>query len=161
MTESPAQSPNIDPAIPRRMYWSDKLANPSRCPQCGTLLVQDQQSYAVMIEENKRLNSYVLGSDGGYFCPECPTVVLEVENFKELVEVGAGTKTTRFMVIGLVDLDAIPEDKANEPMGTDDNPVPVVEFIRDAPVKTSKIGRNDPCPCGSGKKYKKCCGANT
>ena len=21
-----------------------------------------------------------------------------------------------------------------------------------------KIGRNDPCPCGSGKKYKKCCG---
>jgi preprotein translocase subunit SecA len=24
----------------------------------------------------------------------------------------------------------------------------------------SKIGRNDPCPCGSGKKYKKCCGAN-
>jgi uncharacterized protein YecA (UPF0149 family) len=23
----------------------------------------------------------------------------------------------------------------------------------------SKIGRNDPCPCGSGKKYKRCCGA--
>jgi len=28
------------------------------------------------------------------------------------------------------------------------------------PVKaTPKVGRNDPCPCGSGKKYKKCCGA--
>ncbi len=27
---------------------------------------------------------------------------------------------------------------------------------REAP----KVGRNDPCPCGSGKKYKKCCGAN-
>ncbi len=26
--------------------------------------------------------------------------------------------------------------------------------------KEKKIGRNDPCPCGSGKKYKKCCGAN-
>ena len=24
--------------------------------------------------------------------------------------------------------------------------------------KEKKIGRNDPCPCGSGKKYKKCCG---
>ncbi len=23
-----------------------------------------------------------------------------------------------------------------------------------------KVGRNDPCPCGSGKKYKKCCGRN-
>ncbi len=35
----------------------------------------------------------------------------------------------------------------------------------DAPKKTvvrkeAKIGRNDPCPCGSGKKYKKCCGLN-
>jgi preprotein translocase subunit SecA len=26
-------------------------------------------------------------------------------------------------------------------------------------IKGAKIGRNDPCPCGSGKKYKKCCGA--
>jgi len=26
------------------------------------------------------------------------------------------------------------------------------------PVKKQKIGRNDPCPCGSGKKYKQCCG---
>ena len=25
-------------------------------------------------------------------------------------------------------------------------------------VKGKKIGRNDPCPCGSGKKYKQCCG---
>jgi preprotein translocase subunit SecA len=24
--------------------------------------------------------------------------------------------------------------------------------------ETAKVGRNDPCPCGSGKKYKKCCG---
>ena len=30
-----------------------------------------------------------------------------------------------------------------------------------APVKADKkVGRNDPCPCGSGKKYKACCGAN-
>lgn len=26
--------------------------------------------------------------------------------------------------------------------------------------RKDKVGRNDPCPCGSGKKYKKCCGAN-
>jgi preprotein translocase subunit SecA len=30
-----------------------------------------------------------------------------------------------------------------------------------APVTVAKkVGRNDPCPCGSGKKYKKCCGRN-
>jgi len=28
-------------------------------------------------------------------------------------------------------------------------------------VSEKTVGRNDPCPCGSGKKYKKCCGANT
>lgn len=27
-----------------------------------------------------------------------------------------------------------------------------------SPFTAAKIGRNDPCPCGSGKKYKKCCG---
>jgi preprotein translocase subunit SecA len=26
---------------------------------------------------------------------------------------------------------------------------------------STKVGRNDPCPCGSGKKYKKCCGASS
>jgi preprotein translocase subunit SecA len=35
--------------------------------------------------------------------------------------------------------------------------------IPDAPVEQAHaekpVGRNDPCPCGSGKKYKKCCGA--
>ena len=33
--------------------------------------------------------------------------------------------------------------------------------IKKAPVKKDKKpGRNDLCPCGSGKKYKKCCGRN-
>lgn len=38
----------------------------------------------------------------------------------------------------------------------DDAPLP------DVPVERARadesVGRNDPCPCGSGKKYKKCCG---
>ena len=33
---------------------------------------------------------------------------------------------------------------------------PIEPVVRSAP----KVGRNDPCPCGSGKKYKKCCGAS-
>ena len=32
--------------------------------------------------------------------------------------------------------------------------IPPKPFVREAP----KVGRNEPCPCGSGKKYKKCCG---
>ena len=36
-----------------------------------------------------------------------------------------------------------------------DGYTPSATVVRDSP----KVGRNDPCPCGSGKKYKKCCGA--
>ena len=32
------------------------------------------------------------------------------------------------------------------------------EKIKSTPKKVTKIGRNDPCPCGSGRKYKQCCG---
>ena len=32
------------------------------------------------------------------------------------------------------------------------------ETTKKTPKKVKKIGRNDPCPCGSGKKYKQCCG---
>ena len=32
------------------------------------------------------------------------------------------------------------------------------EKVKKQPKKSVKIGRNDPCPCGSGKKYKQCCG---
>ena len=32
------------------------------------------------------------------------------------------------------------------------------EKLKSAPIKVKKVGRNDPCPCGSGKKYKQCCG---
>jgi len=36
-----------------------------------------------------------------------------------------------------------------------------IEWLKDQSGITiaRKIGRNEPCPCGSGKKYKKCCGA--
>jgi uncharacterized protein YecA (UPF0149 family) len=33
-------------------------------------------------------------------------------------------------------------------------PAKVETYRREEP----RVGRNDPCPCGSGKKYKKCCG---
>lgn len=38
----------------------------------------------------------------------------------------------------------------------------VVDFINEivypVSIKSNKVGRNDPCPCGSNLKYKKCCG---
>ncbi len=50
------------------------------------------------------------------------------------------------------------------PKGSDDRRSPMTRVMGTrarAPVLTGsrKVGRNDPCPCGSGKKYKRCCGA--
>jgi len=42
--------------------------------------------------------------------------------------------------------------KVNAQMAPDDVQKPAVS-------SNARVGRNDPCPCGSGKKYKKCCGA--
>ena len=49
--------------------------------------------------------------------------------------------------------DAAAMTDAAEAPQTSESPKP---FVREG----RKVGRNDPCPCGSGKKYKKCCGAN-
>lgn len=37
-----------------------------------------------------------------------------------------------------------------------------IDFVqqKQEPIHSTKVSRNSPCPCGSGKKYKKCCGAN-
>ena len=59
---------------------------------------------------------------------------------------------------------------ARQPAPVQQEPVPSQKMIlsrgSDQPAKGvtvkregKKVGRNDPCPCGSGKKYKKCCGA--
>ncbi len=52
---------------------------------------------------------------------------------------------------------ALPPGMGAMPPGMDvpPPPQPAVAVKRDGP----KVGRNDPCPCGSGRKYKKCCGA--
>ena len=42
----------------------------------------------------------------------------------------------------------------NESRGEDEPKKPVTA------KSGEKVGRNDPCPCGSGKKYKNCCGKN-
>ena len=36
----------------------------------------------------------------------------------------------------------------------------VTNKVENPTTKPKEIGRNDPCPCGSGKKYKNCCGKN-
>jgi preprotein translocase subunit SecA len=52
------------------------------------------------------------------------------------------------------------ENTVNMNMGNGDGSIKESKEIRRDPVVNTdpKVGRNDPCPCGSGKKYKNCCG---
>ncbi len=54
------------------------------------------------------------------------------------------------------DLDADRELEEAMDQGWDEDDSQAPQPVRSAP----KLGRNEPCPCGSGKKYKKCCGMN-
>ena len=49
--------------------------------------------------------------------------------------------------------DKIQRKRVAEPLATNAD-----EISKTIVNKEKKVGRNDPCPCGSGKKYKKCCG---
>lgn len=45
-----------------------------------------------------------------------------------------------------------------EQLETDKMAAMTYDFVNDETRIHTKVGRNDPCPCGSSKKYKKCCG---
>jgi preprotein translocase subunit SecA len=48
------------------------------------------------------------------------------------------------------------EDEEDDDWDEDDDDEAEPKFVVKQ-LSSSKIGRNEPCPCGSGKKYKKCC----
>jgi len=70
-----------------------------------------------------------------------------------LILSGGGTEAPPAFGGAALATDAPPRGKQPARVGGDDAPVSTVR--REEP----KVGRNDPCPCGSGKKYKKCHGA--
>ena len=149
------------------LFMSDDIANAASCPKCNANLEREYHSYMVAIDEEGEFTTLMMGHDGGFFCPNCPTVVLDSRTVGELIESHAQRdgyaegKYVKYAVMGIADLDAIPEEKKNIPLGDDDNPIPLIklELASNKPQnrKEGTVGRNAPCPCGSGKKYKKCC----
>ena len=59
--------------------------------------------------------------------------------------------------MGFTVRDAEFEDEDTEGLDWEDPFMDTQEYIEPIVRETPKVGRNDPCPCGSGKKYKKCC----
>lgn len=155
------------PSTARRMYWSTTLDAPHRCPECGRTLEVEYHVYAgaFTVKGSEQLRSMTMGGTGGAFCPRCPVVVLKRKEFGTIVERWA-PDVDSFTVFGIVDVEALPPDQREHLSHMDD--LKITRFLPqvrstatpapETPAPAPKAGRNDPCPCGSGRKYKKCCG---
>ena len=149
------------------LFMPDDMANTTNCPRCNANLECEYHSYMVAIDEEGERKAVMMGHDGGLFCQKCPTVVLDPQVVEGMIsdyvqyQTNKHVESLEYAVVGIVDLDAIPEEKKDIPLGDDDNPVPLIglELVSNRPQRQRQheVGRNDPCPCGSGKKYKKCC----
>ena len=124
----------FEPAVPRRKYLSTEIAHPDRCPECRTLLEADHQTYYIAVRGNTgEPFPFVVGPEGGKFCPCCPVVVLDHEEFSHMARMAfehqhPGETEIQFIVLGLVDLKQVPPDKRHLPFD-EDNPLPTVSFL--------------------------------
>ncbi|WP_404328674.1 YecA family protein [Mesobacillus maritimus] len=84
---------------------------------------------------------------------------MEKENFSSLVDIEQ-TVYSYYSIVGLEHPDLEEWRKAAMERELEFQRDSEQEtLLQDVPVRNeTKVGRNDPCPCGSGKKYKKCCG---
>jgi len=120
----------FDVSIPRKMFWSYKVGNKEFCPQCHSKLENEYHTYLLIVKKRGDSEFFITGNDKGYFCPNCPVVVLDRKAFSELASgFNPMSSLLQFTVSGIVDLDAIPEGKTHLPLGSDDNPIPLVEFL--------------------------------
>ncbi len=91
-----------------------------------------------------------------------PVVMYRIEGFDMFDEMVAAIREETARVMLTVELRSQENEPKREqvmkPTATSGDGTTKKQPVR----KTAKqqVGRNDPCPCGSGKKYKKCCGAN-
>jgi hypothetical protein len=128
----------FEASIPRRMFWSDKLVNKKKCPLCRSTLENEYHHYIMAIRSGNETTTFSAGNDSGAFCPQCPVVVLDRKGFERVVggvveespDWGISGAVS-FVVIGIADMDAVPEDKHHLPLGGDDNPIPLVKFIQE------------------------------
>jgi hypothetical protein len=146
----------IDPSIPRYRFWSDDVGGKEACPKCGHALVNEQQTYVMVVRQGGRIEPFVVGGKAGFFCPQCPAVVLDREKFEELARIGMkNDRPGHFTILGLLDMAAIPPEKRNQPLGSAGNPMPLVKFIDDAKKGGEPASKGKTASRKSGKKNKR------
>ena len=153
---------NIDLSIRRRRYHSEEC-DLTTCPECNSTLTKKGCTILLAVKSDTDEGEFMTNLAGSHFCNNCPVVVFDTEKIEQAAKLGIrGDDNLKYLIAGIVDLNSIPKEKSHLEIGIDENPVPLVHFLPDLNKTTFiadiKTGRNEPCHCGSGKKYKKCCG---
>jgi len=153
---------NIDLTKQRRSYYSDEC-NLKICPECEAGMIEENCTILLCAKSDSDEAEFMTNLSGGHFCEKCPVVVFDNDKVEKAARYGLrGVRSLQYFIEGIIDLDSIPDNKKHMEIGCEENPVPLVPFLPDLNnqpiIADKKPGRNDPCPCGSGKKYKKCCG---
>lgn len=148
----------IDPSVPRRRFWSDDVGGREVCPRCGHALINEQQTYMMVVRQGGETVPFIVGARAGYFCTECPTVVLDRDGFEEYARTGIkNNRPAKFTIFGLLDLAAIPPERQSQPIGAEGNPIPLVKFLPDDGQRKAGVAGGKPSAGkrkGKGKKRK-------
>lgn len=116
-------------SIPRKMFWSSDVGGKSHCPVCRSKLESESHTFMMAVRHAGEVHPFLVGNDAGYFCLQCPTVVLHYEIFAQSARLALDSEDqAQFTILGLVDLEAVPKEKRSVPLGSDDNPIPLVKF---------------------------------
>ncbi len=147
----------------RVRHYLSNVTGLDYCPECNTPLIDEGCTVLISVKTNKDEYEFMSNLTGSRFCSSCPVVVLDSNKIESAVKISCPEEEDLwYLICGIVNFDAIPKDQKNQEIGTDENPMPLVPFLpkldKTNALSDKKIGRNDPCPCGSEKKYKKCCG---
>ena len=86
-----------------------------------------------------------------------PVLEYKKEGYEMFEDLTAAIQDDTVTLLLKAELRKVPQMQKEEPKNLATNQEGGAPVIRKA---KQTIGRNDPCPCGSGKKYKNCCGAN-
>ena len=164
---------------PRRDYYND-MCSLKICPECGEDLVSIGCTVILAVKSSSDQAEFMTNYHDSHFCKSCPVIVFDRSKLDYAASNGINLnddEDCKYMVAGIVNMEAM-EKKQELEMGSMDNPVILTKFLPskidikgflssdynqsyNKPIISPTIpGRNDPCSCGSGLKYKKCCGKN-
>jgi hypothetical protein len=135
-----------DAAIKRQAIWSVGYLNlSSDAPRLQAFFDQDEF-------RSDALFAYALSVPG-------ETTRSRIRSLMNKIDEAAGGFSLEEQALVEIALDQRLMLHGKKPVFSEDESSELDDESEGPVVVTTKAGRNDPCPCGSGKKYKKCCGA--